>query len=292
VERLTLATDLDVYQSVHRSVPHYLEAHQVVGNFNQAFGQHTLAVHLLHGASAISSLTDPVADRVWRPGALPGQPVVLVAPAPLRASGNDVVMTELVISEHALHHLVGDIAMGFLLHILQLDALPTLYCLPLPPYVSAPLRECLNSSCTGALHLLFAQSKILEFLWRLACYAERGVPVHQASPRAAASMPALHAYLLQLQGRTPTLKELGSKFGESPQGLNSAFVQAYGESIYSMLTNHRLNLAHAALLESSVAIKTLAARTGYSHGNHFNHAFKHKFGYTPSSLRRVQRELA
>jgi AraC-like DNA-binding protein len=104
-------------------------------------------------------------------------------------------------------------------------------------------------------------------------------------------MPALHAYLMQLQNHTPTLKELGVKFGESPQGLNNAFVQAYGESIFSMLTSYRLNQAHAALLDSNVAIKTLAARLGYAHGNAFAYAFKHKFGYTPGSLRHAPQDL-
>jgi transcriptional regulator GlxA family with amidase domain len=100
----------------------------------------------------------------------------------------------------------------------------------------------------------------------------------------------LHHYLMHLEGDMPTLKELGSKFGTSPQNLNKGFMREYGQSIYCMVTNHRLNLAHQVLVNSSLPIKTIATRMGYSHVNHFTYAFGKKFGYPPGSLRRKPHE--
>jgi AraC-like DNA-binding protein len=107
------------------------------------------------------------------------------------------------------------------------------------------------------------------------------------SYKTASTVHALHDYLLSLEGDMPTLRDLAQKFGESPQCLNRNFVREYGQTIYATVINHRLTQAHRALLGSGVPIKTIAARVGYSHVNHFTHAFKSKFGYTPGSLRRT-----
>ena len=49
---------------------------------------------------------------------------------------------------------------------------------------------------------------------------------------------------------------------------------------------HRLEAAHAAIQSSDVPLKKLAERLGYAHFNHFNAAFKKKFGYPSGSLRK------
>jgi hypothetical protein len=61
----------------------------------------------------------------------------------------------------------------------------------------------------------------------------------------------------------------------------------YGASVYNFVTDHRLNQVHASIIASTTPLKTLAARLGYSHVNHFIVAFKRKFGYPPGSLRKA-----
>jgi len=68
--------------------------------------------------------------------------------------------------------------------------------------------------------------------------------------------------------------------------LNQSFQKKYDQSIYSFLSNQRLDQAHQALLDSDIPLKTLAHKIGYSHVNHFITAFKKKFGVTPGSLKK------
>jgi AraC-like DNA-binding protein len=137
------------------------------------------------------------------------------------------------------------------------------------------------------LHRLYAQTKVLEYVWKLASYAGGDRTPTRPGHRVGSTVQALHDYLLTLEGSMPNLRDLAQKFGESPQCLNRNFVREYGQTIYATVINHRLTQAHRALLGSGVPIKTIAARVGYSHVNHFTHAFKSKFGYTPGSLRRM-----
>jgi AraC-like DNA-binding protein len=200
-------------------------------------------------------------------------------------------MTTLVCSDRALLDLIGEDAAQQQLDDLGLTDTPQVRMLPIPLHVSEPLRQCLSSGCSGPLNTLYAQSKILEYLWKLATFTKNAKVPSRSGTRGVATLRALHDYLTHLEGDMPTLKELGQKFGESPQSLNKGFMREYGQSIFSMVTSHRLGQAHKALQEGSLPIKTIAMRMGYSHVNHFTHAFKMRYGYTPGSLRRKPQEL-
>ena len=87
-------------------------------------------------------------------------------------------------------------------------------------------------------------------------------------------------------GKLPTLDELAKQHSRSAKLLNEEFSQEFGKSIFGFMADHRLKQSHAALQNSTVSIKQLAARLGYSHVNNFTIAFIRKFGYPPGSLRR------
>jgi AraC-like DNA-binding protein len=52
------------------------------------------------------------------------------------------------------------------------------------------------------------------------------------------------------------------------------------------MSARRLNAADLAVRDSEVALKVLANRLGYAHVNHFNRAFRRKFGHPPGRRRR------
>jgi DNA-binding response OmpR family regulator len=93
--------------------------------------------------------------------------------------------------------------------------------------------------------------------------------------------------LIKHEGKAPTLDELAQQFGRSAKLLNEEFADEFGQSIYSFMSEHRLIQAHAALAQTDVPIKQLAARLGYAHVNNFSIAFKRRYGYPPGSLRRT-----
>ena len=91
---------------------------------------------------------------------------------------------------------------------------------------------------------------------------------------------------MNLEGKLPTLEELALKFGMSPRWLSREFVKEYGQTFYSFIVDRRLNEAHLALAKSKVKIQTISESLGYSDSSNFTIAFKNKFGYPPSHLRK------
>jgi AraC-like DNA-binding protein len=132
---------------------------------------------------------------------------------------------------------------------------------------------------------LSMQARVLDALSALATHVTGG-------PRAVSDLVvpqrahALRERLLRLEGKLPTLTELAAEHGCSARTLNAEFLRVYGESITEFMLRNRLEAAHEVLRTSDVPMKVLADRLGYSHVNHFIHAFKRRFGYPPGHVRR------
>lgn len=284
---LAISDDLLICRSVHRVRAAANQPRVQLGEFTLAFAQRTLQVHTLHGGGASSGALRPPADLILRPGKdwfRYGQHGHFVCALDV---ADHAELTSLFVTQAGLHALLGLEATRQLLRSLGLEPAGVAQQAALPQHVMQPLHQCLSCDSVGALHTLYAQSKILEFLWKLATHAPLVKSARRASTRELENLRALHAHLTQLEGAMPTLKALAQQFGGTPQSLNRDFLREYGQSIYAMVSSHRLNLAHQALLDGGVPIKTLAKRLGYSHANHFSYAFKKKFGYTPGSVRRA-----
>lgn len=286
VDQLTISDDLMVHQTVLWLSPNRKEPILPVAEFKLDFSGAALSVHTLHTGTLLSREFQPKAHLVMRPGQDLFRHCEQGRFIPMLDTSGDIVMTALVCSNRALQEMIGEDAAQKLLSDLGLADPPKVRTLPIPLHVSEPLRQCLSSGSSGPLLTLFARAKIMEYLWKLVTFTSNSKTAIRPGSRKTGTIRALHDYLMHLEGEMPTLKELGNKFGESPQALNKGFLREYGQSIFSMVSSHRLSLAHKALQEGSLPIKTIAMRMGYSHVNHFTHAFKMRFGYTPGSLRR------
>lgn len=286
IDRLSLSQEMVIYRTVHRFCAGTRSQMLALGEFKLEFTEPTFSVHTLHSGYATSRELQPRQDLNLKPGDdlfRYGEHGNFI---PLVDTGSDIEMTALALTDAALSGFIGEASAKQLLADLSLALPPMVQVVAIPLHVTEPLRQCLSSGCTGQLHTLFAQSKVLEYLWRLTRFTASGREPGRASSRELEIIQALYDYLMQLEGQLPTLRDLSKMFGTSPQTLNRGFLREYGHSIYATVTSHRLNQAHKALVDGDLPIKTIATRLGYSHVNHFNYAFRKKFGYTPGSLRR------
>ena len=194
-------------------------------------------------------------------------------------------MRSVFISESVLQSLVGDETSALLREKLGLNGQTKSVVVPMPPHLSAPLKEAMSEQYAGPTRRLFAQAKTLEYLGGLVNFLHAD---NKTTPlrRHVAKVRELKDHLLSLEGRLPTLNELAKDFGLSSKRLNGEFSAEFGESIFAFVTAHRLEQAHSALLESAVPMKVISERLGYSHVNHFITAFRKKFGYSPGTLRK------
>jgi AraC-like DNA-binding protein len=160
--------------------------------------------------------------------------------------------------------------------------------------ISFAMHQCINDimqcKITGGLKLLFLQSKSIELLTLQAQMYEDAArssgtssliikPGHDTE-----SIHFAREYLLQHAAQPPSLSELARIAGINEFKLKQGFKALYNNTVFGYLADHKLNQARD-LLVSNVAIKDVADRLGYSSVQHFNSAFRKKFGVPPGKLK-------
>ena len=206
-----------------------------------------------------------------------------VSVTPVMDTSHDIEMVSTMIGVTSLSSLIGQPLTEQLLKNLGLHPMPKVVVKTIPNHVNNSLQNCLKSQYSPNLKKVVAQARILDYisaLTKFICEDEKS-----SSPKNK-KIKEVHQYLLELEGKLPTINSLALQFGKSARVLNEEFENEYGESIFNFVLNHRLKAAHTAIANSDIALKQLAERLGYAHVNHFSAAFKRKFGYSPGSLRK------
>lgn len=79
----------------------------------------------------------------------------------------------------------------------------------------------------------------------------------------------------------PTLQELADAIDLSLKKLKEGFKQIYGDSVYSFLFDHKMEVARKLLESGNHNVNEVGLKVGYSTASHFITAFKKKYGTTP-----------
>lgn len=289
LDRLQLARGVLVFHAVHRFRPEVAGQLIPLGEFKYEFPETSLVMQTVQGGAICQRECSPSAELIYNSGQNFFHHADRLHMTPLIDTSSDSEMTSLCIADSKLIELIGKDLAQQLIDGLGLNAPLVAKVMTIPLHVSAPLRACVSPTLTGALQKLFAQSKALEYLCALAGHVCRQAQPAPRKDRKRDVVQELYVYLMQLEGKLPLLDELAVRCGMSARWLNDAFAREYGQTIYAFIADHRLNEAHAALLEGNRPIKAISERLGYSHSNHFTIAFKRKFGYPPGNLRRGRR---
>ena len=209
-----------------------------------------------------------------------------ISVVPVMDTSQDIEMVTLVISENILRNLIGQPLFSKLIKKLNFSEFEQAVLKSIPDHVHQPLQNCLKSEYSVNLKKLWAQARVLDFITNLSNhFCETEEKRFTTSQQTRKKVKAIHDYLINLEGKLPTINTISSQFGHSTRSLNEEFQSEYGDSIFGFIINHRLNCAHEAIRNSNIPLKQLAQKLGYAHVNHFSAAFKKKFGYPPSYLR-------
>ena len=198
----------------------------------------------------------------------------------------DIYLSNLFIPETELFRLLGHDIAENLFTYLGLHKITDYSELKIPRNISNKIANCTPDHLEGNMRSLFAQSLILQYLLELNLYLSSSKIFLTSLEKDDFNIAALHTELLQITADIPKLSDLSEKYNVSSVKLNQAFIKKYDQSIYSFLSNQRLDQARQALCETDIPMKMLAHKIGYSHVNHFITAFKKKFGVTPGSMRK------
>jgi len=153
--------------------------------------------------------------------------------------------------------------------------------------IGRTLYSAIDHKMDGPAAVLHAQAKCLEYVSQLITHfgADKDT-THQKSGKSQKRVRELESELTSLNGKIPTLDQLAERYNVTADTLNNDFKKVFGKSIYNFLMERRLLEAHAAIENSSTPLKVISENLGYSHTNHFLSAFKRKFGYSPSKIRK------
>lgn len=158
---------------------------------------------------------------------------------------------------------------------------------PVHPQLQHAIGEIIHCRYGGGLKKIFLLSKCLEILVMQteACLRKAEVPDYQCKRREDQDrMIYAGQYLLAHLQDPPSLCELARIAGVNEYKLKRGFKQVHGHTVFGFLSTHRLDHARRLLLDTDKTAAQIAYELGYGSPQHFNNAFKKKFGITPRRL--------
>jgi AraC-like DNA-binding protein len=115
---------------------------------------------------------------------------------------------------------------------------------------------------------------------------------HSANqPQDALLIENVRTYILKnLENPLPSTNELSKLFNINEFKLKDSFRHFFHTSIYQFYTEERLKKAHLLILQTTIPLKEIAFISGYNDYTNFYKAFKKRFNYAPSELKRHNAE--
>ena len=256
-----------------------------LGKFRTEFPSTSFLIHMIHSGcvgiidneSKLNIKRTPNADVFFRTQSFNIDQKVY--------TDEDISLSILIFTEEQLIDLLGIKDADNLYKNLNLREINDYYELKIPTAISNKIANCMSENLQGNMRILYAQSMIFQYLVDLNVFTSSKKGFLNLLDKSDFNIAHLYNELLQITNDIPTLIELSKKYNITPSKLNQSFINEYNESIYSFLSNQRLEQAYQALSTTNIPMKTLAHKIGYSHVNHFITAFKRKFGVTPGSIR-------
>ena len=89
-----------------------------------------------------------------------------------------------------------------------------------------------------------------------------------------------------LEEPLPTTKDLSKMFGTNEFTLKASFRNSVKTSIYQFYNDERLNKAHFLIKGTAIPLKEIALICGFNDYPNFYKAFKKRYSYSPSEVKR------
>lgn len=97
---------------------------------------------------------------------------------------------------------------------------------------------------------------------------------------------AVRDLILETAHCPPNFSEIAKTVGLNEYKLKKGFKETFNTTVFGYLTDQRLHIAYRLLRDTPKSAAEIAYELGYATPQHFNNAFKKKFGQTPSSVKK------
>jgi hypothetical protein len=284
-EHFDIVDGITLIQSKHEFFDEDRPKEIPLGKFKADFPSNSFAIQMIHSGCVgifdnrrkIFLERTPDVDIFWRTKSFDIEQSVYTE--------EDISISILIFSEQQMINLLGSEEADNLYKGLNLYEVNDYHGIKIPSAISNKIANCVPHNLEGNMRSLYAQSMIFQYLIDLNAFASSKSIFLNSLDTSDFNIELIYNDLLRITTEIPTLTELSKKYNAAPSKLSQSFIKKYDESIYSFLSNQRLDQAYQALSKTNVPMKALAHKIGYSHVNHFITAFKRKFGVTPGSIR-------
>ncbi len=159
------------------------------------------------------------------------------------------------------------------------------------PSMAIALNQLLQFNLHPSVKPLYFKAKSYELL---SLYFNRPVDVDVAQCPFLASesnvikIKNAKEIIISRMAEPPTLQELADEIQLPINKLKEGFKQIYGDSVYSFLLAHKMEVARQLLATGELNVNEVGLKVGYSTASHFISAFKKRYGTTPKKFLMAQ----
>ncbi len=150
-------------------------------------------------------------------------------------------------------------------------------------------HKVLPCHCTIAKHHYSSKIIVSSVTTILEDLMADGNNIQSIKPRKsdAAIMQSIYEYIKEhLEEPMPSAKQLALLFGTNELKIKRGFRHYYNTSIYQCYTNERLKKGHYLIQKTDFPLKEIAFMSGFNDYPTFSKAFKKKYNYSPSDVKR------
>lgn len=139
---------------------------------------------------------------------------------------------------------------------------------------------------------LYYESKILELTYNTInnLNESSSKSLHFLNKKDIEALHKAKEILFENINNPPSLKELAHKSAINEFKLKKGFKQLFGNTVYGLLQEYRLNKAKKLLEIDDINISEAAYLVGYKNISHFSTIFKKYFGYSPINIKKKQKK--
>jgi AraC-like DNA-binding protein len=157
------------------------------------------------------------------------------------------------------------------------------------PAIHLVIRQIIGHPYKGDLQQLFLLSKSIELLVLCAESCSRAAhdkPGFIKDPADKEKLLAVRDLINEKLDCPPNLSEIARTVGLNEYKLKRGFKEVFQTTVFGYLAEQRLLLARQYLLDTRKTAAEIAAELGYATPQHFNNAFKKRFGAPPAKVRK------
>ena len=156
------------------------------------------------------------------------------------------------------------------------------------------IDEIIHNPYDRQLEKIFLYSKSLELLVLcMANYHQRNnTPIVLRHKKDKECIIAARDFINNRLMDPPSISDVAHEVGLNEYKLKKGFKAIFHQSVFSYLTERRINLAYQYLVDTQKPISDIAYELGYASPQHFSAVIKNKFGRSPKYIRNNPKSIS